>query len=487
MRRTSRLVTAALTLLSLLAVGLVPAEAAVPRGTGSFTFRQIDLDVTVSMKDVVVGPAPKVARMWFTFDHPREKLSIDGLGKSSAYIVGPGGAVSQSAYLVKTSEHRAYADFVLSAGFTPGTYRATVSLKSTVDGRTYATTREDVVAFQVRRATRMTVSSKRSGDRTVVSGRLTRWRDVEYRTAIARRPLAGVKVRLSFDPAGATGPRYVTTVRTDDAGRFRRTLDHRGKGRWVATFAGNSNHAATGVHPTGSAEPKVRHVLTRSRTSHGTKVTMKVRTRDAVVAGRTETVRVEVEWSADGPGRLTHDTTYVCASSRLGHYDWHCSTPRGSGNKLVADLYVGPDDPAGIYDVDVWADPALDTGTIYFPADRAGSFRVSKATRTKVHVSDSSVSKGDRVSVSGTLRKPSQLDRWNLGGWRAAAGEKVKIYFDPAGPGGPVLKGIDTVDADGRFRRWFTVRESGTWVVRYAGSSAHHLRASSAKVGVTVS
>ncbi|ANC32377.1 hypothetical protein [Isoptericola dokdonensis] len=491
MRRTSRLVTVLLAALSLVLVGLVPAEAAPPRGTGTFTLKQVDLDVTVSMADVVVGPSPKVARMWFTFDHPRERLSLDGSGKSVVSVDGPGISSLGIAYLVKTSERRAYADFVLSAGDRPGTYAATVELRTTVDGQDYVFFRENAVSFQVRRATQASASAKRSGGKAVVTGRLTRWQDVEHRTAIARRPVAGAAVRLSFDPKGKAGARYVTTVRTDGDGRFRKVLRDRGKGRWVASYRGSAQQAPSWARPTGAKEPAVDHWFSRSRTTDGTRVTMKVRTRDVVVKGASTKTRVDVEWSASGPGRLEHGTTYVCASSRIGRYEGGCSTVRKDGpNKVYAHLYLGPDEPAGVYDVEVWADPEVRTtsGTsfTYFPTARAGSFRVSKATRTNVRVSDTSVRQGERVVVSGRLRMPSQLDRWNYGGWRGAAGEKVKIYFDPKGSRGPVLKGSDTVGADGRFRQTFAVRKSGTWVVRYAGSSVAHLRPSSAKVSVVV-
>jgi hypothetical protein len=491
MRRTSGLVVAVVTALTLVVVGVVPVQAAPPRGTGEFSIRAVDLDVTVSMADVVVGPDAKVARMWFTFDHPRERLSLDGLGKSSAYIVGPGMGSVQRAYLVKTSERRAYADFVLSAGYWPGTYVADVDLETTVDGQAYGIHRDKAVSFQVRRATKVSVSSKRSNGKAVVSGRLTRWQGVEYRTAVARRPHPDAAVRLSFDPKGKTGPRHVTTVRTGADGRFRAAVKHRGKGQWIASYGGSSKHAPTGARPTGTKEPAVDHRFSRSRTTHGTRVTMKVRTRDALVKGSPTKTRVDVTWSTQGPGILDHDTTHVCARSRLGTYDWSCSEARKDGsNKVYANLYLGPDDPAGVYDVEVWADPQIRTSSgtsfIYFPAGRAGSFRVSKATRTTVRVSDTLVRRGERVVVSGTLRKPSQVNRWNLGGWRGASGEKVTISFDPKGPRGPVLKGSDTVGADGRFRQTFTVRKSGTWVVRYAGSSVAHLRASSARVSVVV-
>ncbi|WP_125206571.1 MULTISPECIES: hypothetical protein [Isoptericola] len=490
MHRASRVVTVVLAALSLLLVGLVPAEAAAPRGTGTFTDREVDLQVTVSMADVVVGPSPRVARMWFTFDHPRERLSLDGDGTSVVSAQGPGSSSLGAVYLVKTSERRAYADFVMSAEDRPGTYVAIVELRTTVDGQPYQIVRENAVSFQVRRATQASATAKRSGGKAVVTGQVTRWQDVEYRTALARRPVAEATVRLSFDPQGKAGARYVTTVRTDSDGRFRKVLRDRGKGRWSASYRGSAKQAPSWARPTGAKEPAVDHRFTRSRTTDGTKVTMKVRTRDVVVKGSSTKTRVDVEWSASGPGRLDHRTTDVCVESRLGSYEGSCSEVRKDGaNKVYAHLYLGPDEPAGIYDVEVWADPEVRTSSgtslTYFPTSWTGSFRVSKATRTNVRVSDASVRKGERVAVSGTLRKPSQLDRWNLGGWRGAAGEKVKFYFDPKGSRGPVFKGTDTVGADGRFRRSFVVRASGTWIVKYPGSPVAHLRPSKAKVAVT--
>lgn len=479
---------------ALLLVGLVaPAGSATAAdNTGSSSLSSIGLKVSYSMDDVVTGNRPRVARASFTFDHPRSTLSLRGLRSSSAYIVGPGSRSAQRVHLVKDSEHRAHADFLLDASDPAGTYYLAIEINTTVDGQAYTIFKDRGLKFSVKRATTATASSKRSGSKTVVSGSVTRSQAVDYQTAVATRPFARVKVKLYFDPQGAQGARYKATVTTGSDGRYRKTLTYPGKGRWIAKYAGSSQYAPSGVRTAGAREPAVKRTYITSDTALGTKVTMKVVSQNVVAGSRGKKMRVDVSFATSGPGSLvTSDLHTVCATSRIGHYDWYCSDlVRDSATRLHADFWFGPSDPASVYDLEVWGDlwvrASGERDSVEPRMAQTGSFRVTKSTRTTVRLSDASVRKGATVKVKGTLAKPSATDANNGQGWRPTRGQSVKIYFDPKGSAKAAYRGTVRVSSKGTFSKNFRVTRSGTWIVKYPGSDAVHLRASSAKVSMSV-
>lgn len=488
-----RALVALLVTFSFVLVGLTapstPAVAATR--TGSTTIRAVDLRATYSIKDVVTGMAPRVARISFRFDHPRSKLSLEGLRPSFVYAVGPGDNSTRWAYLVKDSEHSAHADFLLDASDPAGTYTVTLNLETTVDGQPYVGFEEKALTFSVKRSTGVSVSSARSDGKAVVTGRLTRKVPVEYRTAVARRGFPDAKVALYFDPAGSAGPRYRGTVTTSSTGTFRKAFSYPGRGRWVAKYAGSSRYAASGVPVTGSREPAVRNSFTTTDTKLGTSVTMKVVSRNIRVGASGRSARVDVYVSKSGPASLSTKPSHVCARSRIGTYDFSCATARrDSSTHWHANLPIGPSDPASVYDVSVWADPYVKTSSDSHPlalkTENTGSFRVTKSTRTTVHLNDRTLRRGATVRVAGTLHKPSQVGADDLGGWRPMTGQKVKVYFNPKGSGGPVYRGTATVGEKGRYLRTFRASGSGTWIVKYPGSSSQHLHGSRDTVSMTV-
>jgi hypothetical protein len=245
------------------------------------------------------------------------------------------------------------------------------------------------------------------------------------------------------------------------------------------------------VAPTGSREPAVRHTFTTTDTALGTNVSLKVVSRDVRLSGSQKAARVDVYLSKSGPATASLALQGVCARSRIGVYAFSCANPRrDSATHWHAYLWLGSADPASVYDLSLVADPSARTETDSVPlalrTENTGSFRVTKSTRTTVHLSDRTPRRGEAVRVTGTLRKPSQTGAEELPGWRPMAGATVSVWFDPKGPDGPVSKGTAKVGAKGTYGRTFRANRSGTWIVKYPGSSDQHLHASRDTVWMTV-
>ncbi|WP_418276456.1 hypothetical protein ACNHYB_00620 [Isoptericola jiangsuensis] len=99
------------------------------------------------------------------------------------------------------------------------------------------------------------------------------------------------------------------------------------------------------------------------------------------------------------------------------------------------------------------------------------SFTFKQATYLKVNASPEPVRKGKKVTVAGTLKYWDSDYHYGDGAKRALKGKTVKIYFDPQGAKGPTYKGSAKVTSKGTFSRKFKQTTSGTWIVKYAGTS----------------
>jgi hypothetical protein len=96
--------------------------------------------------------------------------------------------------------------------------------------------------------------------------------------------------------------------------------------------------------------------------------------------------------------------------------------------------------------------------------DRAKAFYIKAETKTSIKAAPKKVTKGKKVTVSGTLSEAYY-------GWDGAAGEPVAIYFDPKGSGGWRKVGTDYTDYAGQYAKKFKVKKAGKYQARYAGDT----------------
>lgn len=99
------------------------------------------------------------------------------------------------------------------------------------------------------------------------------------------------------------------------------------------------------------------------------------------------------------------------------------------------------------------------------------TFSFKRNTYLSANATPEPVRKGSYVTVKGTLRYWNPDYRYGDGAIRPLTGRTVKIYFDPSGSKGPVYKGSAKTSSKGTYAKKLKQSTSGTWIVKYAGSS----------------
>lgn len=501
MRSLLRSAAVALSAGALLVSGLVSplapvAEAATRSGSLHVVTSAGTLDGTYSVSNVVTGTAPRVARVNFVFDPHGKVLRLNALGKSAIFVHSRNGNYGERAYLVKDSGTTAHADFYLDASDPAGTYDIDLELAFTLDGEgDFGELKQPALSFSVKRQTKAAVAARRSASSVVVSGSLSRAVPQYYNTEVGFKRYPGAKVALYFDPDGSAGPVYKATVTTSSTGTFSKKLSYPGTGRWIARFKGNWGYAPSTAKVTGKTAPGPVRTKTVKYTENGVTTSLKTVASNVTVAGSKESrMRVDIT-GAVSSGRLALGLDAACVTSRIGSYDWHCSPAvKVSRTHYYADFWIGPSDPASVYDLAVWGDLRLDKNSdgtyedyVYFPADSGlAGFTVTKRPNLKTTVSDTTARTGQTVKISGTLKVPTQADQYNRAGYHPLGGQKLRIYFDPAGSASPVLKATVTTGSTGWYAKSFSARSSGTWIVKYAGHPGRYLGATTKKAWMTV-
>ncbi|MFD6136310.1 hypothetical protein [Isoptericola sp. NPDC060257] len=112
------------------------------------------------------------------------------------------------------------------------------------------------------------------------------------------------------------------------------------------------------------------------------------------------------------------------------------------------------------------------------------SFSFKRASYLSANATPEPVRKGSSVTVKGTLRYWNPDYHYGEGALRPLTSRTVKIYFDPWGSKGPVYKGSAKTSSKGTYAKKLKQSSSGTWIVKYAGSST--LTAKQATDGVRV-
>ncbi|MEV0892918.1 hypothetical protein [Promicromonospora sp. NPDC050262] len=105
---------------------------------------------------------------------------------------------------------------------------------------------KSVTTVRVRRASSTTVSASATsftGPKTITLRGAVRKVQLVSNTKAAIRLSPNTPVKLYFDPAGATGPQYKKTVRTNSKGIYTTTYRTSMSGRWIAKYPGTDLQA----------------------------------------------------------------------------------------------------------------------------------------------------------------------------------------------------------------------------------------------------
>ncbi|MFI2361513.1 hypothetical protein [Promicromonospora sp. NPDC019610] len=105
---------------------------------------------------------------------------------------------------------------------------------------------KSVTIVRVRRASSTTVSASATsftGPKTITLRGAVRKVQLVSNTKAAIRLSPNTPVKLYFDPAGATGPQYKKTVRTNSQGVYTTTYRTSMSGRWIAKYPGTDLQA----------------------------------------------------------------------------------------------------------------------------------------------------------------------------------------------------------------------------------------------------
>ncbi|MCK9793065.1 hypothetical protein M1843_04805 [Isoptericola sp. 4D.3] len=136
---------------------------------------------------------------------------------------------------------------------------------------------------------------------------------------------------------------------------------------------------------------------------------------------------------------------------------------------------------------EVYVDGDYGSDTLYCElpdATYSDTFYFKRNTYLSANASPEPVRKGTYVTVKGTLRYWNPDFNYGDGAIRPLSSRTVKIYFDPAGTKGAVYKGSAKTSSKGVYSKKLKQSTSGTWIVKYAGSST--LVAKEAKDAVKV-
>ncbi|MFD6446685.1 hypothetical protein ACFWEJ_16390 [Promicromonospora sp. NPDC060204] len=103
-----------------------------------------------------------------------------------------------------------------------------------------------VTTLRVRRASSTTIAASATsftGPKTITLRGAVRKVQLVSRTKAAVRLSPNTPVKLYFDPAGATGPQYKKTVRTNSKGIYTTTYRTSMSGQWIAKYPGTDLQA----------------------------------------------------------------------------------------------------------------------------------------------------------------------------------------------------------------------------------------------------
>lgn len=317
-----------------------------------------------------------------------------------------------------------------------------------------------------------------------------------------RAPKAGVTATIYFDPTGTAPRAVVATVVTNNSGWFAKTFQPRTSGTFDVLVAGGGeingiNRATFTVRSTSQA---VRSAVV-SATRNGYTANVRVIAQDIVTTVEPQTVYLDAGVLVHGSSGNIYDGPYMTnrrAEGRYGAGDFS-----GTNQKIWRTSYSGVRTyrmsalhPAGLYDVgyqgeigvstDRWdtdGDGVSRTAWVRMPTDPITTIRVRRASSTTITASSTSFTGPRTIELRGSVRKV-QLVSPREAAVRLAPNTVVRLYFDQAGPRGPVYRKTVRTDSRGTYRTTFRTSSSGQWIAKYRGTDLQ--APSQAAVAITV-
>jgi hypothetical protein len=301
-----------------------------------------------------------------------------------------------------------------------------------------------------------------------------------------RNPRVGVSVTVYFDPVGTLTRRAVATVSTDDEGWFATTVQPRMSGTYEVVAADGGqvegiNKAKFTLRPTSQT---IRSGVT-SASKDGYTAKMRVIAQDVVT--RVEPQTVYVDSGILTPGSWVDEYVVPALYNRRGEGQYPAGLFWGTPESLywstnysgVGSFGMSALHPAGLYDVyyygeisverDRWDGGGFSTW-IKMPQEPITTIRVRRASTTTIAASSTSFTGARNLELHGSVRKV-QLVHSREAANLLAPNTALRLYFDPAGPAGPVYTKTVHTNSRGAYRTSVMTSRSGTWIAKYVGTS----------------
>lgn len=303
------------------------------------------------------------------------------------------------------------------------------------------------------------------------------------------QPGRGLSVGIYFDPAGTAPRELVATVTTNDDAWFAKTFRPTTSGTYDVVVA-NAGADFVGTRVATFTKRSV-HQPIRSAVVSGTKngYTAKARVIVQDVVTRVEPHTVYLDAGILTPGFSGNlyagpSMTNRRAEGRFGVGDFS-----GGDQEIWRTTYSGVRTyrmsalhPAGLYDVyyegpiavftDRWdadRDGVLQDVRVPIPWEPVTTVRVRRASSTTITASSTSFTGTKTIELRGSVRKV-QLISDREAAVRLAPNTAVKLYFDPAGPRGPIYRKTVRTGSRGIYRTMVSTSTSGQWIAKYPGT-----------------
>lgn len=199
--------------------------------------------------------------------------------------------------------------------------------------------------------------------------------------------------------------------------------------------------------------------------------------------------KVTIVVNFGGPSGYTLDDPYVVLQSDAGYdFDMIYLEPTSRYDRWTATYYIpNYSTPGkwwlGVYAWADWANGDWDT----YDKEFQQSFNVKRPSKLTLNATPEPVDKGDRVTVTGRLQLLRFTYEYSGSGayWSNLSGQKVKLYFDPAGSEPRKYVTTVTTNSSGVYTyKWWASR-TGTWTAEYAGTASRtSVRSAGDKIAV---
>ncbi|WP_419704836.1 hypothetical protein [Promicromonospora sp. NFX87] len=282
---------------------------------------------------------------------------------------------------------------------------------------------------------------------------------------------------------------------SDDNGWFAATFQPRTSGTYDILRPGEDEDPALGVRTatftSREAALPVRSVVT-SNTRSGSTAKVRVTVQDVVTRVEPQTVHVDAGILTPGfPGnfRVVETGPYLInrrSEGRygVGHVTSATQEPWRTHYSATRTYRLSAVHPAGLYDVvfvgpvavytDPW-DADLDGNRqavrVPITSDPIITIRVRRASTTTIAASSTSFTGARNIELHGSVRKVQLVGDYSEAANLLAPNTALRLYFDPAGPAGPVYNKTVHTNSRGAYRTSVMTSRSGTWIAKYVGTS----------------